>query len=119
MTAEDKKTPDKESGRAHYKNNKKHGGGGRSPTNVTSLNSDTAVPMLRLGMNNNFDNFKKKVSIACMERYKNLGRLIVDEQYYSPPAVDIKNFNLTNDPHDIEKTRLQEAHKHHDKKLMT
>ena len=117
MTAEDKKTPDKESGKAPYKNNKKNGGGGRSPTSVTSLNSDTAVPMLRLGMNNNFDNFKKKLSIACMERYKNLGRLIVDEQYYSPPAVDIKNFNLTNDPHDIEKTCLKEAHKHHDKEI--
>jgi hypothetical protein len=44
--------------------------------------------MLNYGAGNNFDLFKKRVAVACMERYKNLGRLIVDEQYYSPPPVD-------------------------------
>jgi hypothetical protein len=115
MTAEEKKSPGKDSGKGTFKSNKKHGG--RSPTSVMSLNSDAAVPMLRLGVNNNFDNFKKKVSIACMEKYKNLGRLIVDEAYYEPPAVDPKLFNLSNDPHDIEKGRLKEAHKHRDKEI--
>jgi len=115
MTAEEKKSPGKDSGKGTFKSNKKHGG--RSPTSVMSLNSDTAVPMLRLGVNNNFDNFKKKVSIACMEKYKNLGRLIVDEAYFEPPAVDPKVFNLSNDPHDIEKGRLKEAHKHRDKEI--
>lgn len=36
-----------------------------------------------------------------MEKYKNLGRLIVDEKYYAPPAVDINDYNLQSDPHDI------------------
>jgi len=45
------------------------------------------------------------VSIAFMEKYKNLGRLIVDEKYYAPPAVDINDYNLQSDPHDMEKTR--------------
>jgi hypothetical protein len=109
MPAEEKtKTPGKETGKGAFKNaNKKHGGS-RSPTSVTSLNSDTAVPMLRLGVNNNYDAFKKKVFIACMEKYKNLGRLIVDEKYYAPPAVDIDNYNLQSDPHDIEKTPTSE-----------
>ena len=68
----------------------------KSPTSVASLNSDTAVPMLRLGVNSNFDMFKKKMSIACMERYKNLGRLIHDENYCAPPVIDVNDFNLAN-----------------------
>jgi hypothetical protein len=81
------------------------------------FNSDTAVPMLRLGVNNNFNNFKKKVSIACMKKYKNLGRLIIDEKYYVPPAVDTSQYNLTNDPYEVEKGRLREAHKRRDKEI--
>jgi hypothetical protein len=73
--------------------------------------------MLRLGTTNNFDTFKKKLSIACMEKYKNLGRLIVDETYYTPPAVDVAGYNLASDPHDIEKARLREAHKRRDKEI--
>jgi hypothetical protein len=73
--------------------------------------------MLRLGVSNNFDTFKKKVSIACMDKYKNLGRLIVDEKYYVPPAVDIMQFNLMSDPHEIEKGRLREVHKRRDKEI--
>jgi len=73
--------------------------------------------MLRLGVSNNFDLFKKRMSIACMEKYRNLGRLIVDEVYYSPPAIDIQQFNLQSDPHDIEKGRLREAHKRRDKEI--
>jgi hypothetical protein len=48
---------------------------------TASLNSDTAVPPLKYGGGNNFDLFKKRVAIACLERYKNLGRLIVYEKY--------------------------------------
>ena len=78
MTAEEKsKTRGKETGKGVVKNNKNFCGS-RSPTSVASLNSDTAVPVLRLGVNNNFDTFKKKISIAWMEKYKNLGRLIVE-----------------------------------------
>jgi len=38
------------------------------------LNSNGAVPMLRFGVSNKFDLFRRKVSVACMERYKNLGK---------------------------------------------
>jgi hypothetical protein len=110
-----KKPSNKEQGKGSFKSNRKHGN--KSPTSVTSLNSDTAVPMLRLGVSNNFDLFKKRMSIACMEKYRNLGRLVVDEAYYSPPAIDIQRFNLQNDPHDIEKGRLREAHKRRDKEI--
>jgi hypothetical protein len=52
-----------------------------------------------------------------MEKYKNLGRLIVDEQYYFPDAVDASLYDLTNDHYDVEKGRLREAHKHRDKEI--
>jgi hypothetical protein len=49
------KTPTK-NGKSSFKKKS----GQKSSTSVMSLNNDTAVPMLRLGANNNFDTFKKK-----------------------------------------------------------
>jgi hypothetical protein len=95
----------------------KKGSKKKSPTSVTSLNSDTAVPMLRFGANTNFDNFRKKISITCMEKYKNLGRLIQDEKYYEPPVINHSDYDLVNDPHEIERTRLKEAYKRRDKEV--
>jgi hypothetical protein len=37
-------------------------------------NSEAAVPILCYGASNNYDTFKKKMLLACMEKYKNLGR---------------------------------------------
>jgi hypothetical protein len=87
------------SGKPGFKNGKKQG---IKPQQTQSLNSDAAVPMLHFGAGNNFDLFKRKVSIACMEKYKNLGRLIMDEQYYVPDAVDTSLYDLTNDRYDVE-----------------
>ena len=105
---------DKRNGKPGFKNGKKQG---IKPQQSQSLNSDAAVPMLRFGAGNNFDLFKRKISVACMEKYKNLGRLIVDEQYYVPDVVDSSLFDLTNDHYDVEKGRLREAHKHRDREI--
>jgi hypothetical protein len=48
---------------------------------ATSLSSDSTVPMLKCGPSNNYGIFKKKIAIACMEKYKNLGRLINDKSH--------------------------------------
>jgi hypothetical protein len=98
----------------------KQGKGGTNPSFRSpsiSLNSDTAVPQLKYGGGNNFDLIKKCIAIACLERYKNLGRLIIDEEYYVPPSIDVADFNLANDPYDVEKSRLCEAHKRKDKEI--
>jgi hypothetical protein len=76
----------------------------RLPT--ACLNSDTAVSQLKYGGGNNFDLFKKRVAIACLERYKNLGRLIVNERYYVPLMIDIADYDLANDPYEVEKVRF-------------
>jgi hypothetical protein len=105
---------DKRNGKLGSKNGRKQG---IKPQQSQSLNSDTAVPMLRFGAGNHFNLFKRKISVACMEKYKNLGRLIIDEQYYVPDAVDTSLYDLTNDRYDVEKGRLREAHKHRDKEI--
>jgi len=89
----------KHNGKPSFKNGKKQG---IKPQQTQLLNSDAAVPMLRFGAGNNFELFKRKISIACMEKYKNLGRLIMDEQYYVPDAVDTSLYDLTNDHYDVE-----------------
>ncbi len=95
---------DKRNGKPGFKNGRKQG---IKPQQTQSLNSDTAVPMLRFGAGNNFDLFKRKISVACMEKYKNLGHLIMDEKYYVPDAVDTSLFDLTNDRYDVEKRKVK------------
>jgi hypothetical protein len=65
----------KQHGKPGFKNGRKQG----KPQQSQSLNSDAVVPMLHFDVANNFDLFKRKVSIACLEKHKNLGRLIMDE----------------------------------------
>jgi hypothetical protein len=115
MTNPESKDPIKEQGKkAEHKADKRDG---KRQDAANSLNSDTAVPMLRFGISNNFDLFKRKVSVACQEHYKNLGRLITDEKYYVPPAIDSSLYDLTNDPQDIKKCRLREAYRRRDKEM--
>jgi len=54
--------------------------------------------MLWVGASNNFDLLKRQISVACMEKYENLSKLIINEKYYEPIAIDTEMFNLTNDP---------------------
>jgi hypothetical protein len=61
------------------------------------LNSDGAVPMLKYGLSNSYDVFKKKLTVTCMGKYKNLGRLINDEKYYVPPEIYPMDCNLAQD----------------------
>ncbi len=54
----------------------------KSQVHITKPVDPEAVPILKYGVGNNFDLlFKKRLAIACMEKYKNLGRIIVDERY--------------------------------------
>ena len=95
------------------------GGHGRgSPRSVmANLNSDGAVPQLRFAPPGNWDLFKRKMTVAALEKFGNLGRLIQDEAYYSPPAVSTELYNLTDDPHGIQKMLLIKAYKARDKEI--
>ena len=67
------------------------------------------VPTLRYGPNNNYVEFKKRLSLACHEKYKGLGRVIEDEEYWTPEEVDRSLYPLENDPDNVMKSCLLEA----------
>ena len=116
--ANDKSKSDQDSAKGSKDGSKTAKRQGRGPHgNLQNLNSDSAVPMLHIGVSNNFDLFRRKLSVACMERYKNLGRLITDEEYYVPAVVDTALYDLSNDPYEVERGRLREAHKRRDKEI--
>jgi hypothetical protein len=73
--------------------------------------------MLKYGPYGNYDLFKKKIAIMCMEKYKNLGRLFNDKKYYVPPEIYPMDYDLMHDIADIEKGRIQDAHKCRDKEI--
>lgn len=52
-----------------------------------------------------------------MDKYEILGWLIHDEKYYVPLQVDTSVFDLANNPYEIEKGVLQEAHKKKDEEI--
>ncbi len=60
---------------------------------------------------------KKRLAIAFMEKYKNLGQIIVDEKYYEPPEVDESKYDLTNELCKIQKGSRREAYKRRDKEI--
>jgi hypothetical protein len=41
----------------------------------------------------------------------------MDKKYYTPAAVDDALYDLMNDPYDVERERLREAHKRRDKEI--
>lgn len=73
--------------------------------------------MLKYGPFSNYDVFKKKLSLACMDKNKNLGRLINDEKYYVPPEINPMDYDLTHHMMEIEKGQQRNAHKHRDKEI--
>ena len=57
-----------------------------------SGDSDSAVPLLRFGAKNNWLCFKEKLSIACTEKFGDLGRLIDTGEYWVPPIIKSDDF---------------------------
>ena len=54
----------------------------------TTGNANDDVPLLQWGTKNNWLTFKEKMKTACLEKFGNLGRLIEDEDYYTPPDIN-------------------------------
>lgn len=74
--------------------------------------------MLRYRASTNFDQFKRKLIVAYLVNYGNLGRLIQDDDYYQPPAVVGTAFgDLSDDPNGIKRSRLLKAYEARDKKV--
>jgi len=75
------------------------------------MNQDTLPPLLQCGATTaNFSSFKEKINIACLERYKNLGRCLESGKYFEAAKVDPTKFDMANDPHGVNKARLLKAY---------
>ena len=70
-----------------------------------------AVPMLRHGTENNFPTHKKKLAVAVLEKYHDLGRMIDLGEYYVPDAVDADLYDLDDDPHGLNLSEYKDARK--------
>jgi hypothetical protein len=53
------------------------------------------------------------MTMACLEKYKNLGRMIQDEA----SALDPMAYKLTADPYQVERARMTKAYEARDKEL--
>ena len=85
---------------------------GKSDTHRDRAPADrNEVPTLRHGANNNFPLFKKKISVSALETYKDLGRLFDLNEYYAPDEIDEDDYDLEDDPHELNLGEYKEARK--------
>ena len=75
------------------------------------------VPTLKYGTDNNFPLFKRNASMAAMEKYGDLGRLIELGEYYEPDEVEIEDYELDDDPHGLNLSDLREARKNRTRRI--
>ena len=76
-----------------------------------------AVPILRHGTDNNFPAFKKKLTVAALEKYNDLGRMFDLGAYFSPEQVDPEMYDLEDDPHGLNIGDLRDARKGRNRRI--
>ena len=76
-----------------------------------------AVPMLRHGTDNNFPAFKKKLTVASLERFNDLGRMFDLGAYFAPEQVDPEMYDLEDDPHGLNIGDLRDARKGRNRRI--
>ena len=76
-----------------------------------SWTNPDSVPKLKHGTDNNYPAFKKKFMVAAMSKFGDLARLINLGEYYVPEEVDIDQYDLVNDPHQLNFHDLRDARK--------
>jgi hypothetical protein len=93
-------------------------GKGNRPDRAERVPVDrNAVPMLRHGTDNNFPAFKKKISVAALEKYHDLGRMFDLGEYFSPEPIDVEFYDLDDDPHGLNLGDLRDARKSRTRKV--
>ena len=60
--------------------------------------SDEDVLMLTYGPGNNFSTFKDQISTTCLEKFGDLGRLILLEEYWEPEPLSEEVYMVHEDP---------------------
>ena len=92
--------------------------GARSPSREREPPEDRkVVPVLKYGTDNNFAVFKKNLSMAAMEKYGDLARLIDTGDYFVPEEVDADAFDLEDDPHGLNLSDFKDARKDRNRRI--
>jgi hypothetical protein len=73
--------------------------------------------MLRHGTDNNFPAFKKKLTVAALERFNDLGRMFDLGAYFSPEQIDPELYDLEDDPHGLNIGDLRDARKGRNRRI--
>ena len=76
-----------------------------------------AVPVLKHGADNNYPTFKKKIAMAALEKFGDLGRMIELNAYWEPTAPNPADYDLDNDPHGLNLSDIREARKEYGRKV--
>lgn len=76
-----------------------------------------AIPTLRYGVDNNFPDFKKKLSRGALEMFKDLGRMFDLGEYYSPPEVEAEDYDLEDDPYGANVSDYKDARKNRNRRI--
>jgi hypothetical protein len=69
------------------------------------------ILILRFGPNNNFAKFKEALAKKALREYGDLGRLIETETYYVPEPPDVNDYDLINDPYQLNRATYLEQQK--------
>ena len=106
MPSENENRPsNKRRGTTRGRGNRERRHRSRSPKDTT------AVPKLKHGADNNYPAFKKKIAVAALKEFGDLGRMFDLGGYYEPEAIDMTLYDLENDPHRLNLDELKGARK--------
>ena len=87
----------------------------QAPKNTGDSSED--VPLLQWGSRNNWLQFKEKMKTACLEKFGNLGRIIEEEEYFTPTEIEESDYpNWRTD--EIQKMLYLAAHKARQKEIL-
>jgi len=69
------------------------------------------IPILRFGPNNNFAKFMEVLANKVLREYGDLGWLIETGAYYVPEPPDVNDYDLINDPYQLNRATYLEQQK--------
>ena len=69
------------------------------------------MPKLKYGAANNIPGFKQKLSVKSFQIFGDLARLIEDDNLFVPAKISVDDYDLHNDPHNLNLHDLREANK--------
>jgi hypothetical protein len=90
---------------------RKQGRGGGQGRELIRKKDPEELPILTFGPNNNFAKLKETLASKALREYGDLGRLIESGHYYVPVPPDPDDYDLLNDPYQLNLAMFLEQQK--------